>query len=81
MRPPLIVQAADGGMRDALSLLDQSISFSDETVRAGAVRLITGAVSRESLANVVGSLHNGQASELLHSLIRFKGREGSKTFC
>ncbi|MBM0067994.1 DNA polymerase III subunit gamma/tau [Alkalicoccobacillus gibsonii] len=61
----LIVQAADGGMRDALSLLDQSISFSDDTVQAEAVRLITGAVSREALANVVGSLHNGQASELL----------------
>ncbi|MFK3939992.1 DNA polymerase III subunit gamma/tau [Alkalihalobacillus sp. NPDC078783] len=61
----LIVQAADGGMRDALSLLDQSISFSDDTVHAEAVRLITGAVSREALANVVGNLHNGQASELL----------------
>ncbi|MGN7313512.1 DNA polymerase III subunit gamma/tau [Alkalicoccobacillus gibsonii] len=61
----LIVQAADGGMRDALSLLDQSISFSDDSVQAEAVRLITGAVSREALANVVGNLHNGQASELL----------------
>nr|WP_307728822.1 DNA polymerase III subunit gamma/tau [Alkalicoccobacillus plakortidis] len=62
----LIVQAADGGMRDALSLLDQAISFSDETVSAEAVRLITGAISRESLARVAIGLHDGQTAELLH---------------
>ncbi|TSB44650.1 DNA polymerase III subunit gamma/tau [Alkalicoccobacillus porphyridii] len=61
----LIAQAADGGMRDALSLLDQAISFSDETVTAESVRLITGAVSRESLAGVALGLNEGRTSEVL----------------
>ena len=30
----VIARAAEGGMRDALSLLDQAISFSDEKVTA-----------------------------------------------
>ncbi|MDQ0209338.1 DNA polymerase-3 subunit gamma/tau [Alkalicoccobacillus murimartini] len=64
----LIVQAADGGMRDALSLLDQAISFSDEVVSGESVRLITGAVSRQSLASVVLGLHDGQPSELLQTI-------------
>ena len=61
------MQAADGGMRDALSLLDQAISFSDETVSCrGGQGLITGAISRESLARVAIGLHDGQTAELLH---------------
>ena len=52
----LIAQSADGGMRDALSLLDQAISFSGERVRLSDVLVITGSVSREALNNLIGAL-------------------------
>lgn len=42
----VIARAAEGGMRDALSLLDQAISFSDEEVKLEDVLTITGAVSQ-----------------------------------
>lgn len=52
----LIAQAADGGMRDALSLLDQAISFSEEKVAINDVLTITGAVSHEALNTLVAAL-------------------------
>ena len=33
---------AEGGMRDALSLIDQAISYSDETVTTEDVLAVTG---------------------------------------
>ncbi len=41
-----IARAADGGMRDALSLLDQAISFSEDRVLLEDVLAVTGAVSQ-----------------------------------
>jgi len=42
----LVAKMAEGGMRDALSLLDQAISFSGDQVTANDVLQITGAVSQ-----------------------------------
>lgn len=42
----VIARAADGGMRDALSLLDQAISFSEDTVTVEDALTVTGSVSQ-----------------------------------
>jgi DNA polymerase-3 subunit gamma/tau len=42
----LVAKMAEGGMRDALSLLDQAISYSGSTVTAAAIMQITGTVSQ-----------------------------------
>jgi DNA polymerase III subunit gamma/tau len=42
----LIARAADGGMRDALSLLDQAISYSQEHVAIEDALAVTGSVSQ-----------------------------------
>jgi len=42
----LVARLAEGGMRDALSLLDQAISFSPDFVKASDVIQITGTVSQ-----------------------------------
>ncbi|MGY4688180.1 DNA polymerase III subunit gamma/tau [Salibacterium sp. K-3] len=52
----LIARAAEGGMRDALSLLDQAVSFSEGTVTADDVLAITGSVSQQFLTKVVHAL-------------------------
>ncbi|WP_158738357.1 DNA polymerase III subunit gamma/tau [Alteribacillus sp. YIM 98480] len=52
----LIARSAEGGMRDALSLLDQAVSFSKEKVTAENVLAITGTVSQQFLTKVVYSL-------------------------
>ena len=43
----VIAQSAAGGMRDALSLLDQVVSFSSDIVRAEDALLVTGSVSQD----------------------------------
>ena len=47
----VIARAAEGGMRDALSLLDQVISFGDNNVTLDNALLVTGSVTQESLFN------------------------------
>ncbi|SEL01215.1 DNA polymerase III, tau subunit [Carnobacterium iners] len=44
---PIVARAAEGGMRDALSILDQAISFGDDTVTIEDVMSVTGSLTQE----------------------------------
>lgn len=48
--------SAEGGMRDALSLLDQAVSYSDDTVQLNDVLAVTGGVSQQTLTEIVDAL-------------------------
>jgi len=52
----LLAHAADGSMRDGLSLLDQSIAFGGGRVAADEVRAMLGTVGRESGLNLLQAL-------------------------
>ncbi len=52
----LIARHADGGMRDALSVLDQCLSFGEGAVTAQRVREVLGLVGDELYAEVLGLL-------------------------
>ena len=52
----IIASAADGGMRDALSLLDQAISFSGEQLTIDDALLITGAVSQHFISQLAEAI-------------------------
>lgn len=45
----VIARAAEGGMRDALSILDQAISFSDSTVTLKDALEVTGSLTNEKM--------------------------------
>jgi DNA polymerase-3 subunit gamma/tau len=64
----MIARAAEGGMRDALSLLDQAISFADESLHLDDVLAVTGAVSQQALTNVVSSIEEGDTLAALSQL-------------
>lgn len=64
----LIARAADGGMRDALSLLDQAVAFSNGDLTDAAVLEVTGAVEDEALLAIANALHNHQVDQLLQTL-------------
>jgi len=49
----LIARHADGGMRDALSLLDQCLSFGDGSVTAARVREVLGVVGDDTWAELL----------------------------
>ena len=63
-----IARAAEGGMRDALSLLDQAISFSDDEVSLDDVLSITGSVSQSFLSNLVKAIDERNVSWALKTL-------------
>src|SRR5258707_2424371 len=52
----LIARSANGGMRDALSLLDQVLSFGEGPVTAGRVREVLGLMSDELYAEMLRAI-------------------------
>jgi len=68
-----IAKASEGGMRDALSLLDQSISYSTDKVSLEDVLSITGAVSQSFIVKIVQAIFNKnivEALDCVESLIK-----------
>ncbi|MCP2036899.1 DNA polymerase-3 subunit gamma/tau [Planomicrobium sp. HSC-17F08] len=69
----VIAQAAAGGMRDALSLLDQVVSFSGDEMTLEDALLVTGSISQDMFYNIAEALVEkdiGQALTLLEQLVR-----------
>ncbi len=60
-----ISRAAEGSMRDALSLLDQAIAYGGGTLRTDDVRAMLGTLPRERLVGLVESLAAGDGAGLL----------------
>lgn len=68
----LVAKLAEGGMRDALSLLDQAISYSGAAVTAQQVIQITGTVSQtyySTLAKLIAERDAAQAIEQFDQLM------------
>ncbi len=67
-----IAKAAEGGMRDALSVLDQVLSFSDNHVTLENALQVTGSAAQQLLADYMQAVqqHNTpQALELLQQVL------------
>ncbi len=52
----MIARLSDGGMRDALSLLDQAVSFTSNRVTLDGVLAMTGGVASEQFASLVKAI-------------------------
>ncbi|SHH02641.1 DNA polymerase III subunit gamma/tau [Desulforamulus hydrothermalis] len=61
----LIARAAEGGLRDALSILDQAAAFADETVTADDIHSILGTVQQDILEAMTRCLTAGKTGEAL----------------
>jgi DNA polymerase III subunit gamma/tau len=66
----LIARYADGGMRDALSVLDQCLSFGDGTVTAERVREVLGLVDDELYAEALRLLAERRPADVFPLLDR-----------
>ncbi|WP_086312029.1 DNA polymerase III, delta' subunit [Enterococcus sp. 7F3_DIV0205] len=76
----VIGRAAEGGMRDALSILDQTISFSDEKVTLTDAMQVTGSLTYEMMDQYISSCVSGdveQALEVLESILS-SGKEARR---
>ncbi len=61
----MIAVKADGGMRDALSILDQCIALSEQSLTIDRVQQLLGLVGKEWLDKLVGALQSKDAATVL----------------
>ncbi len=60
-----IARAADGSIRDALSLLDQAIAYGGGALREAEVRSMLGTIDHAHIHEVLAALANGDGARLL----------------
>lgn len=76
----VIAKAAEGGMRDALSILDQVISFGENNVTLENALLVTGSVTKTDLLNYLQAVvdqKTPEALEMIHKLVQ-DGKDASR---
>ena len=64
----LIISLADGGMRDALSILDQVLAYSGDKLSVQDVLDIFALESTEEKINLINSIVNGDVADILNRL-------------
>ena len=64
----VLARAADGSMRDGLSLLDQAIAFGGGEVADAEVRAMLGVVAGERLPSMMTAVQNGDAAQLMDEI-------------
>ena len=64
----LIAQLSDGGMRDALSILDQCTAFCTSNISIDDVRQIYGVMTTEELGTLFYDLYKGNTEALIRTL-------------
>ncbi len=67
---PLLARAADGSLRDALSLLDQAIAFGGGQVLESDTRAMLGTVNSDLVFAILESLAKGDGAALLGQIDR-----------
>lgn len=60
-----IAESAEGGMRDALSILDQASVYSNDTITVEDVDCVTGRISNYKLIDLVKNLKEKNAAEAI----------------
>ncbi|MFP4077510.1 MAG: DNA polymerase III subunit gamma/tau [Candidatus Izemoplasmataceae bacterium] len=66
----LIVESSAGGMRDAISLLDQVMAFSEGPITKDAIHAIRGTVAEETILEIAKAIRDEDAVKALHALNR-----------
>jgi len=63
-----LARAADGSLRDALSLLDQALAYGNRKIEAESVRTMLGISPREGLIALLEAIINGNVRALLSTI-------------
>jgi DNA polymerase-3 subunit gamma/tau len=64
----LIARLADGGMRDAESLLDQVMAYAGDHVAEASVRDAVGLADEEAIGDLLDALVEGRSADALHQI-------------
>lgn len=72
--PPLIAELADGGMRDALSILDQVVSYAGNNITVEHIYDIYGMMSLQDMVEYLTLMAEGKTKEVLDMIENFIGK-------
>ncbi len=72
--PPLIAELADGGMRDALSILDQVVSYAGNDIKVEHIYDIYGMMSNQDMVEYLTLMAQGKTKEVLDMIENFIGK-------
>ena len=75
-----IAKASEGGLRDALSFLDQALSFCDEKITDDDAASVTGTVSKQKLIDLAEAMKDKKLTESINlvSELQDSGKETGK---
>ncbi|WP_251424031.1 DNA polymerase III subunit gamma/tau [Veillonella agrestimuris] len=76
----LIAVHADGGLRDALSILDQCVGMATGDITPAVVEELIGLVSKDWIIQFLEAIHSGDGAEVLRCLQQAlsEGRDGAQ---
>ena len=76
----IIASASEGGLRDAISLLDQAISLTTDKIDEDVASAVTGLVGKEKLIDLANAIEDKNISECLLTIqeLENSGKEVSK---
>ena len=78
----VLARAAEGSLRDGLSLLEQAIAYSGDTITDAQVRELLGVVAESVLDELVGAIENESAERALGLVHRLIGEgQNLQHFC
>src|SRR5437899_857521 len=78
----MLARAADGSMRDALSLLDQAVAFSGKEVKSDDLMALLGSVSHQSLRELVTAIVEQDSARALRAVAAVQDRGSDlRQFC
>lgn len=66
-----VAHAAEGGLRDALSLLDQAIALGGDELQEATVRAVTGTISTQAILEMLRWIARGELNEALTGLDQY----------
>ncbi|AOV17282.1 DNA polymerase III, subunit gamma and tau [Acidihalobacter aeolianus] len=69
-----LARAADGSLRDALSLLDQAVAYGGGSVNEADVRDMLGTISRDAVPRLLRALAAGEAAAMLDVVDELAGQ-------
>ncbi|MCI5744837.1 MAG: DNA polymerase III subunit gamma/tau [Erysipelotrichaceae bacterium] len=72
--PPLIAELADGGMRDALSILDQVVSYASNNIKPKHIYDIYGMMSNQDMVSYLSIIAKRQTKEVLTMIEQYIAR-------
>ncbi len=66
-----IAKLSDGGMRDSVSLLDQAVAYTDNTITSKDIHDINGTLVKDEINSFIYSLLNNDLSDVLSKIESF----------